>query len=142
MIKKHMKRILIAAVIFILLVAGVGISLVISLKQYNESHTWVKLRIGGSVQTETSDAYEQTEEFLKGEAHQLHVTRVTIENISRDANNKRTVTLSFEPAVVNEAGETISQVQLKATEAISFTESCSGGESASGFIQVVNFRVE
>lgn len=122
----------------IIIIVAVVVSVFVAVKCYIDAHRWVTLRITGSVNADTNDAYEYREDFLRGDSFSLYSTKVTIKDIKYDG----TVLLSFKPEVVNSNGEKISTITLKQAEGYNFSEKCKEGESASAMIQAVSYKFE
>ncbi len=109
------------------------------LKKYKDTHTWATIRITGTVESDTSDAYEESAEFLKGDTYHLHNTTVTIEDITTAGE----VTLRFEPAVIQlTTGETVSEVVIGKDDIFGFEEVCSDGASAQWQFRVISNRYQ
>lgn len=136
--KKNKKKIVLVVLgVFLIAVLGICVWGYCYAKHYMDTNTWATVRFTGTVESDTSDEYEESREFLKGDTYQLHSTTITIEDITHDGE----VTIKFKPAVKNaDTGEEIKSAVIDKNNGLNIEEICANGDSASWQLRVTNNR--
>ncbi len=136
---KNKEKLILVIVTVLLLMAVFYFAIYRPVIRYTDTHTWATIQIMGEVVSETSDAFEERREFLKGDTYQLHSTTVTIEDITNDGKIK----LKFQPAVKSaDTGELIQQTVIGKDEVLNIKEVCGDGASASWQLRVISSRYQ
>ncbi|MDO5154939.1 MAG: hypothetical protein Q4D51_03145 [Eubacteriales bacterium] len=75
-----------------------------SINRYHDTHTWASIQITGVLETDTSDAFEQSDEYLKGDAITVGDALLRIDDIKHNG----TVTFHVERGkLTDENGEEV-----------------------------------
>ncbi len=137
---KTMKRIIILIVACLLVVVIAACFVMYkSITKYMDTHTWATIRITGTVDSETTEAFYEDREFLKYDTYSLHNTTFIIEDITHDGE----VTIKFEPEVNNsDTGELISVAIIDKNDVLNIKEVCSNGDSATWQLRVISNRYQ
>lgn len=109
-VNKHRKTIVLLISVFAFIVIFVGF-LYIQLLKYHDTHTWATIWISGTVEAETSDAFEQENECLKGDTISAGGVTLYIDRIEHDG----TVTFHVKQGEMKDAnGELVKKETLTA----------------------------
>ncbi len=131
--KSRKKKIFVVLGVLIIIMVAFCIWVWAYAKHYMETNTWATIWITGTVEADTTDAFDESREFLKGDTYQLHSTKITIGDITHDGETE----LYFDPAVRNaDTGEMIKSVVIDKNNGINIEEVCTNGDSASWQLRV------
>lgn len=138
-VKNTKRRIIVIMTLLLLMVIILYFVFYRPIKEYMDTHTWATIRVTGTVGAETSDAFEESREFLKGDTYQLHNTTVIIEDITTDGE----VTIKFEPKVNNsDTGELIEVAVIGKNDVLNIKEVCNNGDSVIWQFRVISNRYQ
>lgn len=105
---KKLIFITVGVILILVLSALLGVSYEID--HYIDTHTWATVRVSGEIDSDTSDAFSEEHEYLKGDRISFGNVILDITDITHDG----TVIFSVEQGeLFNKAGETISSDELK-----------------------------
>lgn len=107
---KNNKLIFIIIGMILILVSSAIYIVVYEINYYVDTHTWATVSISGELSSDTSDAFSEEHEYLKGDKIVFGNVILYITDITHDG----TVTFSVEQGeLCNEAGETVKTAQIK-----------------------------
>lgn len=107
--------------------------------KYGDTHTWATIRVTGAVETEASDVFEESREFLQGDTYQLRSATVIIKDITTAGE----VTIKFEPEVNNlDTRELIAEAVIGKQDVLNVKEICDNGDCATWQIRVISNRYQ
>lgn len=103
--KSHKRnKIMIAIIIFVLVFALLTTLFIVSIRHYLATHTWATISVSGEINSDTSDAFIEEHEYLKGDTIAFGNVILVITDITHDG----TVAFSVQQGnLYNDAGEIV-----------------------------------